>query len=175
MNIKQIENMASNEKGQITIEAVLIIGFFVFVFFSITVPLAFRAVGAARDLSVASDARYAFNEILSAASSITANGSKRTINVYIPGYNAASASEKRVTVICASGSTLYGKVILAKNNEIKSFSAPLYGSGWALGDANGSSNIIEDTGRRHTITITWKNIVSDQTNSAPVGVNTTCP
>lgn len=165
---------ASNEKGQITIEAILIIGFFVFVFFSITVPLAFRSVDYARDLSVASDARYAFNEILGAASSVVANGSKRTINVYIPGYKANASSQTRVTVVCTDGSTLYGKVILAKNNEIKSFSAPLYGSGWSLGDANGISSIIEDTGRRHTITVTWKSIGSNQANAAPA-VNTTCP
>jgi len=164
-----------NEQGQITIEAILIIGFFVLIFFSITVPLALRSADYARDLAVASDARYAFNEIASAANSVVVNGSKRTIEIYMPGYKTTSGSVERVTVICASGSTLYGKVILGGGSEVKSFNATLYGSGWTVKDKNGISNIVEDRGRRHTITVMRGNITSNQVNSAPAGIDTTCP
>jgi|GEM_PF-1999571 len=167
----------ADEKGQITIEAILIMGFFVLVFFSITVPLAFRAVDAARDLSVAGDAKYAFNEIASAANSVVANGSKRTINVYIPGYNATSANDRRATVICtdAGGSNLIGKVIL-RNNEVRNFSTPLYGSGWSVRDATGANSIIDAVGRRHVITVTYKSITSNLTNSVLAGAaGVICP
>lgn len=168
MNTMRIKDLLEKENAQITIEAILIIGFFILIFFSITVPMAFKVAHYSRDLSVASDARFAFNEILSAANSVVVNGSRRTISIYIPGYNASDINETRITVICnnSDGSKLVGFVFLAKNREIRNFSSSLYGSNWQVSDASGDNKIMEIAGRRHVITVEYKKITSNLTNPA---------
>ncbi len=149
--------MASGEKGQITVEAILIFGFFILIFIGVTVPMAFDARNAATDTTVVADAKFATVQIASAASTVIVNGSRRTLDVYVPGYSAGSINIS--TKICndATGSYLNTTVNILRSgvNEAHNISAKLYNNGWIL---NGGNCITENTGKRYTVVIEYKNI-----------------
>lgn len=157
--------MISCEKGQITVEAVLILGFFILIFFAVTVPMAFNAMNSATDATVLADAKFATEQIASAASAVVVNGSKRTIEVYVPGYN--SSAIRIGTRICASGSYVNTTVAISRSGvtESHNISAKLYGSGWNMTSVSGTAYIAEDRGKRYTLVITYKSINSTTTNS----------
>ena len=157
--------MISGEKGQITVEAVLILGFFIMIFVGVTLPMAFDARRAAVDTTVLADARFATEQIASAANTIVVNGSKRTIEVYVPGYN--SGAIKIGTRICTDGSYVNTTVAIkhSKANEIHNISSKLYGSGWSLSSVSGTDYIAELNGTRYTLVFTYKSINSTTSNS----------
>ncbi len=149
--------MAIDEKGQITIEAVLILGFFILIFIGVTVPMAFDARNAATDTTIVADAKFATEQIAAAASTVITNGSKRTIDVYVPGY--LGGSNNISTRICndSTGSYLNTTVNIQHTgvSETYNISSKLYGGGWSL---NSGSCITENTGRRYAVVIEYKNI-----------------
>jgi uncharacterized protein (UPF0333 family) len=158
--------MISGEKGQITIEAILILGFFILIFFSVTVPMVFKSREAAIDTSVLADARFATEQIAGAANQIVVNGSKRTIEVYVPGYDTGSISIG--TRICTDGSNLNTTVAIVHGtvSEEHKFSTKLYGGNWGLmNNVDGSLFIAEDSGKRYTIVLEYKSINSTTANS----------
>jgi uncharacterized protein (UPF0333 family) len=154
--------MISGEKGQITIEAVLILGFFIMIFIGVTVPMAFNARTSAIDTTVLADAKFATEQIASAASTVVVNGSKRTLEVYVPGYNSSSLNVG--TRICTDGSNINTTVgiVRAGGSESYNFSAKLFSDGW---DLNSNGYIAEKSGKRYTIVITYKNITSTTANT----------
>jgi uncharacterized protein (UPF0333 family) len=93
--------MLKGEKGQITVEAVLILGFFILIFVGVTVPMVFNARDSAIDTTVLADAKFATEEIAAATNQVVVNGSKRTIEIYVPGNNGSST--KIGTRICTDG------------------------------------------------------------------------
>jgi len=163
--------MLAGERGQITVEAVLILGFFIMVFFGVTVPLTFNARDAAMDTSILSDAKFATEQIASAANTVVVNGSKRTIDVYVPGYK--SGSTHIGTRICTDGHYLNTTVLIVRfsgNGSIRfaedyEFSAKLYGGNWSITTPDGKDRILEDEGRRYTLEIEYKTINSLTSNT----------
>ncbi|MDI6654883.1 MAG: hypothetical protein QME59_03245 [Candidatus Hydrothermarchaeota archaeon] len=153
------------EKGQITIEAIIIFGALILIFVGVSVPLAFKVKDAATDVAIVSDARYAAEKIVSAANSISTPGEKRTVEVYIPGYTSAGTVGnfpliKIQTNIATNGSALNTEIVITryrddgtlKQHEKHSFARNLYGSGWSM------STINESSGRRYEFVVGWKNI-----------------
>ncbi len=171
--------MRSGDAGQITIEALLVFGMMILVLVSISWPMAFRAKAAADDLEMVSGARYAAEQIASAANSISAPGGKRTIDIYIPGYRSpGNATGGRPLVhigtrICTDGDNLNTTVIIMRRDsdgtetkrENHNFTRGLIGTGWSF-SAVGGDAIWEETGRRYSLMIYWKNITTSTSNSA---------
>jgi uncharacterized protein (UPF0333 family) len=149
--------MAIDEKGQITVEAVLILGFFILIFIGVTVPMAFDARNTATDTTIIADAKFATEQIAAAASTVIVNGSKRTIDVYVPGYSGGSNNIS--TRICndSTGSYLNTTVNILRTgvSEAHNISSKLYGGGWSF---NSGSCITENTGQRYTVVIEYKSI-----------------
>lgn len=174
------------EKGQITIEAIIIFGALILIFIGVSVPLAFKVKDAATDVMVVSDARYAAEQIVAVANSISTPGEKRTVEVYIPGYTSVGtvATEAGVRPLIWIGTgigtndgsnltTMVGILRLRddgtlKQSEIRSFTKSLYGGSWTI---NGTgfvtylppnvtlpSNWIGETqGGRYEVITTWDN------------------
>lgn len=153
------------EKGQITIEAIIIFGALILIFVGVSVPLAFKVKDAATDVMAVSDARYAAEQITAAANSVSTPGEKRTVEVYIPGYTSVGKVGnipliKIQTNIATNGSALNTEIVMTryrddgslKQAESRSFAGNLYGGNWSM------STINESSGRRYEFVVQWKNI-----------------
>jgi uncharacterized protein (UPF0333 family) len=149
--------MISGEKGQITVEAVLILGFFVLIFIGVTVPMTFEARNTALDTTIIADAKFATEQIASAANTVILNGSKRTIDVYVPGASAGSINIS--TTICNStdGSAINTTVAITRSNfsESHAITSELKGGNWVL---NSNGCIVENQGRRYSAVVEYKTI-----------------
>lgn len=155
-----------NNRGQITVEAILIFGLLILLFIGVSVPLAFKAKNMANDAGAVSDARYAMEQLVATANSISTPGEKRTISIYLPGFtsNGREPGGNALTSIESSWSTngthlLVGIAIkrykddgTLKQNESYSLVKKLYGPGWYM------TPLTESTGRRYDFTIYWRNI-----------------
>jgi uncharacterized protein (UPF0333 family) len=164
--------MVSDEKGQITVEAILILGFFMLIFIGVTVPLAFNARYSAIDTSVLADAKFATEQIAGAAGTVITPGSRRTIDVYVPGYKSGDINIG--TRICTDGSYVNTTVAIDRGNagmnqsrviESHNISSKLYGAGWSVSAPSGLTYISENSGKRYTIVIEYKSINSTTANS----------
>lgn len=142
------------ERGQITIEAILLFGIFVTILFSISLPMAMKVKKEALEVSTVADARYTSEQIVTAANSIAYPGGRRTLEVYVPG-----DSEKNInTTISTDGSNLITTVLLPGDGP-KVINLSLYGKEWVIYDSGGNpSNITENQGARYKFIICWKNI-----------------
>ncbi|MDD4810872.1 MAG: hypothetical protein PHY53_06800, partial [Methanobacterium formicicum] len=74
------------EKGQASVEYLLLIVVILIILASVTIPLVISSVNSTMDISRASDAKNAIQNIANAVDLVYANGpgAKRTVNVYIP-------------------------------------------------------------------------------------------
>jgi uncharacterized protein (UPF0333 family) len=152
--------------GQITIEAILIFGLFILIFIGVSVPLAFKARDMASDTGIVADARYASEEIVSTANSISVPEEKRTVQVYIPGFTSAGVSQNGkplaniTTSVSTNGTHLLVVVSITryredgslKQRENHNITKKLYGTGWSM------SSISENRGRWYSFVIYWRNI-----------------
>lgn len=163
--------MAAEENGQITLEAILILGFFILIFIAVSMPMTFNSRYAALDTSILTDAKFATEQIASAANTVIVNGSKKTIEVYIPGYKGGSFHSG--TRICTDGSYINTTVLIVRYDgsgavqlaEAYTFSKRLYGSGWNMSTPDGLGRILEDEGRRYTLKIEYKSMTSNTANT----------
>ncbi|NOZ77204.1 MAG: hypothetical protein GXO65_05965 [Euryarchaeota archaeon] len=166
-------------RGQITVEALLIFGAFLLILASISIPNVFKAQDNARDVQFVADARYAADQLASIANSITSTYDKRTVSVYIPGYTSAGNVSGRPIIhmgtrICSpDGSNLVTTVLIVRRDsttgnttqaDYYNFTIPLSGQSWTV-EAPGGEPIFEDQGRWRNFTISWKNITSTTNNS----------
>jgi len=91
MSIKKLDN-----RGQISVEYLLLIVVILVVLGSITIPLIGKSIDASNDISYTSDAKIAVESVADAINLVYANGpgSKRTLNIRIPqnGMNFASTA-----------------------------------------------------------------------------------
>lgn len=175
------------EKGQVTIEMILIFGVFVMLIFAISVPTVFRGERYARDIQFMSDAKFATEQLATFASSVSNPHEKRNVEIYMPGYTSAgNASDNNPLIWMAmctttSGSVLNTTVAIVRRNsegtvtmqEVYSFSKNLGAGNWKTYINTGSGYqegvIIEDSGRRYNITISWENITSNTVPSDTPG------
>ncbi len=175
---------ASQKGAQITIEAIILVGILIVILMGTTMPMALKAQRSATEVSFANDAKYATEQILAAANSLSAPGAKRTIVVYIPG--ATSARNTSVgnrpfvnftTYLSTDGSNLITTISMVRNNddgstflnEVYTYSSALYGSGWMMYNAAGTAaNLTETTGRKYRFTITWESNGIKNITYAPV-------
>jgi len=74
------------EKGQASVEYLLLIVVILIILASVTIPLVSSSVNSTMDISRASDAKNAIQNIANAVDLVYANGpgAKRTVNVYMP-------------------------------------------------------------------------------------------
>ncbi|AXV39310.1 hypothetical protein [Methanobacterium sp. BAmetb5] len=74
------------EKGQASVEYLLLIVVILIILASVTIPLVSSSVNSTMDISRSSDAKNAIQNIANAVDLVYANGpgAKRTVNVYIP-------------------------------------------------------------------------------------------
>ncbi len=177
------------EKGQVTIEMILIFGVFILIVFAVSVPTVFQGQRSAGDIQFTSDAKFATERLATFASSISNQYEKRTIELYIPGSTSAgNASDNKpliwmATCTITSGSVLNTTVAIVRRStdgtvtmqETYSFSKNLGGGNWKTYVNTGSGYqegaIAEDRGRTYDITITWENITS---NTVPGCVLSNC-
>jgi uncharacterized protein (UPF0333 family) len=71
------------DKGQVTIEGILILGFFILIFVGITFPAALRVAGSSNDIAVIMEAQNNLNKISSAVEMVAAGqkGTVRTVTI----------------------------------------------------------------------------------------------
>ena len=164
------------ERGQITIEALLILGVFILILISVSLPTTFDAVDATRDVRVVSDARFVSEQIVAAANRITNSYEKDTVKIYVPGYSSPGNTPAGYpliwirTCIRTDGDVLNTTVLTTRynedgsinRNEVYSFTKDLPGDDWGLYIPNttGSKPIYEEDGFSYTLEISWKNITS---------------
>jgi uncharacterized protein (UPF0333 family) len=144
-----------SKKGQITVEAILLFGIFIIILVSVSFPMAMKARKHAIEVTVVSDARYASEQIVTAANRIAYPGGRRTIEIYVP----ASRGKNITTSISTDGSNLITTVSIPGDTP-KIINLSLYGDNWAMYNASSgsSSNITETSGARYRFVITWKSI-----------------
>lgn len=180
-----------DNRGQITIEALLILGMFMLILLTVSIPINFRAERATRDVQVVSDARYATEQIAAAANSIANTYEKKNIAVYIPGFSSEGISNgnyntHRGTRICSpDGSNLVTSVLIVRRDssgtilqqDFYDFTVPLNGAGWSITSSTGDT-ILEDLGRWRNVEISWKGINATTNNhienpAGPIGITCT--
>jgi hypothetical protein len=166
------------QKGQVTIEALFIFGVFILLIVSISVPNIFKSINAARDVQVVGDARYAVEQLATAAGGITNPSEKRTLDLYLPGYISAGNAVDGYpliwmrTCIETDGDVLNTTVFISRRSEAGeieqeeeySFTKELPGSGWRIyvPGASGVEQkpVYEEGGKRYHFIVTWENITS---------------
>ena len=142
-----------DDKGQITIEALLMFGVMI-VIFLVLVSYAFDADYAARDVQFVSDARYVTEQIVSNANMVATPGDVRTVEVYIPGFTSRDGNFIMTTNIRTDGDSITTNASITRNATTESYTIEkdLYGTGWQM------NNISESNGSWYTLSITWRNI-----------------
>jgi hypothetical protein len=169
----------AEERAQITIEALLIMGVFILLLISVSLQNIFQAVDSTRDVQVVSDARFASEQIVNAANVISNPYEKKRLKIHIPGYSSPGTTSEGnpiiwiTTCISTDGDVLattiqikrYGDDGNITQNDEYSFNRDLPGEGWEIYVPNAtlSKPIYEDDGYSYTLDISWKNITS-QTN-----------
>jgi len=152
--------------GQITIEAILIFGLLILLFIGISVPLAFKAKNMANDASAVSDARYAMEQLVATANSISTPGEKRTISIYIPGFTSRGTEPGGAPLTSiestwnTNGTHLLTTVAIKrykddgtlKQNETYNLNRILNGGSWSM------TALTESSGRRYDFVVYWRNI-----------------
>lgn len=167
------------EKGQVTIEMIFIFGLFMLLIFAVSVPSVFKGERYARDIQFISDAKFATERLATFASSISNPYEKKNVEIYIPGYTTTgNASDNKPlmwmsTCTSASGSVLNTTVAMVRRDsdgtvtlqDTHSFSRDLGAGNWKIYVNTGSGYqervLIESTGRRYNLTISWENITSN--------------
>jgi len=145
-----------SQRGQVTIEALLIIGFFLIVLIGVSVPMAWESKRTAIDVTSVADAKFAVEQIASAASSVTTPGSKRTIEVWVPAYSARSIS---TSITLEGGKNMTATVSLPDGDRV--IRKSLYGGGWTLDPA--TLTVSSGRGARYTAVVAWSSDASTKT------------
>ena len=89
-----------DNKGQMSVEYLLIVVVVIVVLSLVTIPLITNSIDASNDISHSSDAKVAATTISNAADTVYANGpgAKRTINFYIPEDTSIRFNGKKVII-----------------------------------------------------------------------------
>lgn len=116
-----------DNKGQMSVEYLLIVVVVIFVLSLITIPLISNSIDASNDVSRSSDAKVALTTIANAADTVYANGphSKRTVNFYIPKNNNSDKIPIKV-----EGNCLIMEVDLS--NETRNINATVHTAQYGL-------------------------------------------
>lgn len=127
-----------DEKGQVSVEYLMLIFVAILILGTITLPLVGKAIDASNDVSRASDAKIAVETIANAADVVYANGpgAKRTVSFYIP---------QNGTLVCNNNMIYF--TIKFSNNTMQNITA--------ITQYNITSNSMQLTKGWHTATITW--------------------
>ena len=127
-----------DEKGQVSVEYLMLIFVAILILGTITLPLVGKAIDASNDVSRASDAKIAVETIANAADVVYANGpgAKRTVSFYIP---------QNGMLVCNNNMIYF--TIKFSNNTMRNITA--------ITQYNITSNSMQLTKGWHTATITW--------------------
>lgn len=167
--------MIRNNRGQVTIEAMLIFGILLAIVLGISVPIIFGSSHLSKDVSFSSDARYSMERVASTANGLTNENERRTLDVYVPGQTSPGSTnggnplvEKSITITTDStGSNLVASINMVRryendsirSNETHPFTIELNGKGWKVYDTNGMENpVVESLGERYRVLVSWKNL-----------------
>lgn len=159
-----------DERGQMTIEFIILIGLFVLILVGTSVPLAFRTTDNAVDVSLVADARYVTEELGMAADGISPGG-RKNLTVYIPGYRSqGSVGGKQLinvtTVLGTDGDNLTMRVNITRyrsdgtldRRDSYNFSRGLPGKGWTIYNGGTLGNVTEGSGRSYRVLVSWRNM-----------------
>ena len=171
------------ERGQVTIEMIFIIGVFMLLLFSVSIPSVMKSERYAREVQFTSDVKFANERLATAASVISNPYEKRSIEIYMPGYvSVVNSSDNKPLMwmgMCteASGSVLTTTVAMVRRQtdgtvilqETHSFTRDLGAGSWKIYINTGSGYqegaLVESTGRRYDFTLSWENITSNTVSS----------
>lgn len=173
------------ERGQVTIEMMLIFGMFILLVVAVSLPTVFEGARHAGDVQFVSDTKFGTERLAAIASSITNPYERKNVEIYIPGYltdaNSAPPLVFKGTCIETDGRYLNTSTIIMRwddecrdtGEEDYMFSKNLGVGNWKIYVKNGSiyqeGALIETTGRWYNLTISWENITSDTVPSYIVG------
>jgi hypothetical protein len=177
------------ERGQVTIEMIFIFGLFMLLIFAVSVPSVLKGERYARDVQFVSDAKFAAERLATFASSTSNPYERKNVEIYMPGYtSAANSSDNKPLMwmgMCtsANGSVLNTTVGMIRRKgdgtvtlqDTYSFTRDLGAGNWKTYVNNGSGYqegvLIESSGKRYNLTISWENITS---NTVPSNTLTNC-
>lgn len=167
------------DRGQITIEMILIFGLFILLIFTVSFPTALLGDKNSREVQIASDAKFASDRLATFAASISNPSEKRNVEIYIPGFTSAgnASNDKPIiwSAVCitSDGSFLNTSIAIIMRTkdgtitkqETYSFSKNLGRGNWKTyvntGSGYSEGVIVEDRGSRYNISISWENITSN--------------
>ncbi|MBU2559535.1 hypothetical protein KKA03_01415 [archaeon] len=177
------------ERGQVTVEMILIFGLFMMILIGVSVPSVLKSERYARDVQFASDARFASERLVTYAGSISNPHEKKTVEIYMPGYTSSANSTDNKPLMwmgmCTSisGSVLNTTLGMVRRTsdgtvtlqETHNFVRDLGSGNWSI-YVNTTSGfqkgvLIESIGKRYNITIQWENITS---NTVPSYTQANC-
>lgn len=166
----KMEARDKGEMGQMTIEFVILVGLFILILVSTSVPLAFWTTDDAMDVSLVADARYVTEELGTAAEGIGPGG-QRNLTVYIPGYRSQGTVGGNpfinvTTTMGTDGDSLTTRVDITryhsdgtlKRSESYNFTRGLPGKGWKVYSGTTLGNVTEGSGRSYRVLVGWRNI-----------------
>lgn len=142
-----------DNKGQVTIEALLIFGAMIIIFVAL-VSYTFKADYSAKDVQFVSDARYVTGQIVSSANMVSTPGELRTVEVYVPGFTSRGGGIIMTTTISTDGDNVTTIASITRNATTENYTITkdLPGAGWQM------NTLSESNGSWYTLSITWRNI-----------------
>ena len=167
------------ERGQVTVEMILIFGLFMMLLIGISVPSVLKSERYARDVQFVSDAKFASERLATIAGAISNPYEKKNVEIYVPGYTSAVNSTDNKPLMwmgsctSASGSVLNTTIGMVRREsdgtvtlqETHSFTRDIGGGNWKIYVNTGSGYqeraLIESSGKRYNFTISWENITSN--------------
>jgi hypothetical protein len=177
------------ERGQVTIEMIFIMGVFMLLLFSVSIPSVLEGGRYSKEVQFTSDAKFANERLATALGMLSNPYEKRSIEIYMPGHDSPFNSSDNKPVVwmgmCteASGSVLNTTVAMVRRQadgtvimqETYSFTRDLGAGNWKI-YINTSSGyqegvLVESAGRMYNFTLSWENITS---NTVPSYVLANC-
>lgn len=167
------------ERGQVTVEMILIFGLFMVILLGVSVPSVLKGERYARDVQFVSDAKFASERLATIAGAISNPYEKKTVEIYMPGYTSTGNSTDNKPLMwmgsctSASGSVLNTTVGMVRRKsdgtvtlqDTYSFTRNIGAGNWKIYVNTGSGYqegvLIESGGRRYNLTISWENITSN--------------
>ena len=81
------------ERGQVTIEMILIFGMFLLLIFAVSIPTVLQSGRAADDVQYVSDVKFATERLATFTSSVSHPDEKKNVEIYMPGFYVGNLSD----------------------------------------------------------------------------------
>ena len=177
------------ERGQVTIEIILIFGMFLLLIFAVSIPTVLQSGRDADDVQYVSDVKFATERLATFAASVSHPDEKKNVEIYMPGSYVGNFSDPstpatlRAMCIDADGRSLDAIAAIIRQGsegfivqeDDYEFSKNLGAGDWKIYVNTGSGYqegaLYEYGGKRYNLIISWENITS---NTVPSYVISSC-